>query len=99
MGIQSIKDGITRLKDKNGIDKNNHKYVDVLEEEIQEIQKSTRIENGHDTIIINQIENLIDIVRSIPERVNDDKSITEEKVLLVESAEELRDLVNQIYSI
>ena len=63
MGIQSMKDGITEISKMNGKNKND-KDIQKLERSLQQIQRSIRVENGNDAVIVNEVEVFINQVRS-----------------------------------
>jgi predicted acylesterase/phospholipase RssA len=91
MGIQSIKDAIIKMNYKNGtgIDDN---HIQELEQRLQQIQKSTKMENGYDAII-NHVDGFIIQVQSINEF--DNQSIKEEKGLLVNSAKKFKEIIKR----
>ena len=64
---------------------------------MQQIQQSVKLDNGHDaTAIINQVEDFIDTIRSIPDGVkikNYNTPIREEKMLLIDAAKEFQEMI------
>ncbi len=88
MGIQSMKDGITEISKMNGKNKND-KDIQKLERSLQQIQRSIRVENGNDAVIVNEVEDFISQVRSIPDVV-ENGSLKEEKVLLIDAAKQFQ---------
>jgi NTE family protein len=97
IGIESIKDEFMNLDDKfirlDSEDEKNKDYKDAIEKirkNIQQIQNTTKIEDSQNLPIVNQIESLIRAVRSFPDNVNEGRSLIEEKISLMGSAEELR---------
>ena len=65
MGIQSIKDGIIKIANKDTMGKNDN-HIQELEKVLQQIQMSIKMENGYDATI-KQIEDFISTVKSIEE--------------------------------
>jgi predicted nuclease with TOPRIM domain len=91
MRIQSIKDGIVEIANKIVEKENGSHYIEKLEQKFQQIQKSIKIENSHDMTIVNQLEDFISEVKSIPDEV-DNRLIKEEKTLLSDAAKEIQEM-------
>ncbi len=83
MGVQSMKEEFLKLKSKiHKHDTNTN--IEKLENEFQQIQRSVKIENGHDaTGILNQVEVFIGKVRSLRDELKDNNESTKEKKALV----------------
>ena len=63
--------------------------IQKLERSLQQIQRSIRVENGNDAVIVNEVEDFISQVRSIPDVV-ENGSLKEEKVLLIDAAKQFQ---------
>ena len=93
MGIQSIKDGIIKIDNKNGTSDDGDSHVQRLEERLQQIQKRTKMDDGYDSTM-NEVEDLIIDVESIPDRV-DNMSLKEEKTSLIHAAKQFQEIIKR----
>ena len=111
MELQSMKDAFLKLKskfvklddDKNetGKDYNDIKKIGQLQEQLQKIQQSVKIENSHDatttTRIVNEVGALVNIVGSMTDQLKQNKMpIKEEKILVIDAAKQLLETINRI---
>ena len=109
MGIQTMKDEFVKLEnkfvklnskgckiDKKDKDKDMEK-LEQLEQEFQQIQQSVKTENSHDTgTIVNQVEDFIVKVRSLPDMSKENnRPIEEEKALVIDAAKQLQKTINK----
>jgi prefoldin subunit 5 len=99
IGIQSIKDGIIKIDNKNGTsidddDSNIQKHIQGLEDRLQQIQKSITMDDGYDSTM-NEIEDLIIEVESIRDTVDDLLSLKEEKALLIHAAKQFEEIIKR----
>jgi NTE family protein len=99
IGIQSIKDGIIKIDNKNGTsidddDSNIQKHIQGLEDRLQQIQKSITMDDGYDSTM-NEVEDLIIEVESIPDTVDDLLSLKEEKALLIHAAKQFEEIIKR----
>jgi predicted acylesterase/phospholipase RssA len=91
MGIQSIKDGIIKIDNKNGSSDDVDSLIQRLEDRLQQIQNSTKMDDGYDSTM-KEVKNLISEVESIPDTV-DNLSINEEKALLIHAAKQFEEII------
>lgn len=89
-GIQSFKDGIKKLANKNTNGKNDIHILE-LEDKLQQIQMQIRIENGYDSTI-KGIEEFTSTVKYIQDLVNG-LSLKEEKASLIEAAKQFTEII------
>ena len=103
IGIQSIKDGIIKIDNKNGtsiddgdsyIQGDMQKHIQGLEDRLQQIQKSITMDDGYDSTM-NEVEDLIIEVESIPDTVDDLLSLKEEKALLIHAAKQFEEIIKR----
>jgi uncharacterized protein YPO0396 len=100
IGVQSIKDGIMKIDNKNGTsiddddDSNIQKHIQGLEDRLQQIQKSITMDDGYDSTM-NEVEDLIIEVESIPDTVDDLLSLKEEKALLIHAAKQFEEIIKR----
>jgi len=90
LGIQSIKEG-PEIKSKIG--KLEEKNLEQLEQQVQQIEKSVRVRNSHDLMILDQTEDLAHKAQSILDHHNG--SIEEEKAILINAAIQFKEILIQ----
>jgi predicted acylesterase/phospholipase RssA len=104
MGIQSVKDEFiklddkfTRLENKKERNRDYRPNIENLKQDLQQIQKRMKIEDGHDdeTTIMNQVDKFISEVRSVPDIV-DHGTLQEEKALLINAAKQFQEVLKMI---
>jgi len=78
IGVQTIREGLMAIKTKTGSLKDD-KNLEDLESHIKQIEKAMKAGNGYDPMILNQIQNFIHKVESLPDEVDHDGLIKEEK--------------------
>jgi len=99
IGVQSIKDGIIKIDNKNGtsIDDDDNspiqRHIQRLEDILQQIQKSITMDGGYNSTM-NEVEDFMIEVESIPDTV-DDLSLKEEKALLIHTAKQFDELIKR----
>ena len=89
---QSINDGIIEIENKTnrGLE---DKVFEQLRQTHEQINHNLRFANGHDSMIISQIEDFAYKVESIKDDVGTDRSIKEEKAHLIGAAEQIKKIV------
>jgi hypothetical protein len=99
MDIQEMKDGVMELAKRNsyrdlkgggGNNNNNNHQIQKLEENIDQIQESMKVENGYNDNTIEQVKQFIYKVDKIGEVL-----LSEEKVSLIAAAERLQASLNR----
>ena len=94
MDIRTMGDAIIEIFNRNGRN-NAGRYLQRLEGKLQQIQRSTKIENGNGTmIVINEIEDFISEVQSITDDV-ENGLLEEEKTLLINTVKQLQAVVEK----
>ena len=104
MALEAMKDEFVKLEHKfvkldgkSEIAKKDEdmEKIEQLEQEFQQIQQSVKTENSHDTeTIVNQVEDFIDNVRSLSDKLKENnRPIEEEKVLLIDAAKQFQKTV------
>jgi NTE family protein len=104
MGLQAMKDEFVKLENKfvkldgkSEIDDKDKdkKKLEQLEQEFQQIQLSVKTENSHDTgTIVSQVEDFIDNVRSLSDKLNENnRPIKEERALVIDAAKQFQETV------
>lgn len=94
MDIRTMEDAIIKIFDRNAIN-NAGRYLQRLEGKLQQIQWSTKIENGIGAMkVINEIEDFISEVKSIPDDV-ENGSLEEEKMFLIATVKQLQVVVEK----
>jgi hypothetical protein len=91
LGIQSIKDGLVEIKSKIG--KLENKKLEQLEQQVQQIEKSVRVRNSYDLMVLDQTEDLAHKAQSILDHHNG--SIEEEKAILINAAIQFKEIIIQ----
>jgi NTE family protein len=94
IGIQSIREGLMAIKSKTE-SLNDDKNLEDLEIHVQQIREAIKVGNGYDPTIINQIEDFIHKVESVPDEVGQDGSIKEEKAILVNAAKQFEETITE----
>jgi LPS O-antigen subunit length determinant protein (WzzB/FepE family) len=91
------------IKNETNKDDNNIKKIGQLEEQLQQIQESLKIENSHDvaatttTKTVNQVDAIVGIVGSMPDDLKENNmSIKEEKTLVIDVAKQFLETINRI---
>ena len=104
MGIQSIKDEFiklddkfTRLENKKERNRDYRPNIENLKQDLRQIQKRMKIEDGHDdeTTIMNQVDKFISEVSSVSDVV-DHGTLQEEKALLINAAKQFQEVLKMI---
>ena len=90
-----MKDGFKQIEYKNG-NVNGNKNIKELKQELQQIEKIIRLGNGHDSVIINRLEDFASKVESMEDSINCDRSIKEEKALLIKNAKHFKEIVIEV---
>ena len=105
MGIQSVKDEFiklddkfTRLENKKERNRDYRPNIENLKQDLRQIQKRMKIEDGHDdeTTIMNQVDKFISEVSSVSDVV-DHGTLQEEKALLINAqAKQFQEVLKMI---
>jgi hypothetical protein len=105
MGLQAMKDEFQKLENKfvkldgkGEIDKEVKEGIEKLEQleqGFQQIQQSVKTENSHDArTIVNQVEDFIGKVRSLPDELKENnRPIKEERALVIDAAKQFQETV------
>jgi NTE family protein len=93
IAVQSIREGLMRIKSKTA-SFDEEKNLEDLESHVQEIEKAIKFGNGYDPMI-NLIGDIIRKVESMPDEVEHDGSIKEEKAFLVSAAKQFEQTIRE----
>ena len=106
MGIELIKyeflnlnDKFLLLKSKEEKNENYKNAIGTIRKDIQQIQNTAKIKNGHDgTTIMTKVNKLLSEASTISDMVNHE-TLKEEKVLLVDAAKQFQETIQMIKKI